>query len=424
MIEIAELPDAQTDKFKFKQVKDGRGRVIEGLWVRNDRYYGLMRVPGKGSRRIPLFGENKLPVDNHRDAQTAFRLLLTNRDSGELPQARRSPLFSDYFEKVYIKDALTFAKKSKLTLDKETFALRGWAETLGTLNLNQITRSEINRHLMKRKEAGCSNRTLNLDVIALGNCLQFAKEEGWVKQVVTDDVTPLDHKPPTRELVTEADVEKICAEATQQDGDGFPRYGNGQQLSDYVRFMLFTGARRESALWVKWENVDFANRRILLEKTKYSKTNFMVTFNDRLEKLLIAMRERKLESPWLFPNPFRLTDRANFRKTFDKVRTVTKLENFNFHDCRHFFISWAVMSGIDTLTISRWVGHTDGGVLIGSVYGHLNDEHLQAQAKRLSFGSEAPTAPASPSMIDLNKVGPAELLAILQKLQNIQAQAA
>jgi len=57
-----------------------------------------------------------------------------------------------------------------------------------------------------------------------------------------------------------------------------------------------------------------------------------------------------------------------------------------FHDCRHHFISYAVMSGIDFMTIARWVGHKDGGILIGKVYGHLSNEHAQAQAPRLNFG--------------------------------------
>ena len=43
------------------------------------------------------------------------------------------------------------------------------------------------------------------------------------------------------------------------------------------------------------------------------------------------------------------------------------------------------MSGIDYLTISRWVGHKDGGVLIGKVYGHLADVHTKRQAQRLEF---------------------------------------
>ena len=69
------------------------------------------------------------------------------------------------------------------------------------------------------------------------------------------------------------------------------------------------------------------------------------------------------------------------------ARNAAGLPKFGFHDCRHFFISMCVMSGIDFMTIARWVGHQDGGILIGKVYGHLSNEHAQRQAKRINFGA-------------------------------------
>ena len=42
-----------------------------------------------------------------------------------------------------------------------------------------------------------------------------------------------------------------------------------------------------------------------------------------------------------------------------------------------------VMAGIDYMTIARRVGHQDGGVLIGKVYGHLSNEHTRRQAEKL-----------------------------------------
>ena len=44
------------------------------------------------------------------------------------------------------------------------------------------------------------------------------------------------------------------------------------------------------------------------------------------------------------------------------------------------------MSGVDFMTIAKWVGHRDGGLLIGKVYGHLSDEHTRRQAGKVSFG--------------------------------------
>lgn len=68
------------------------------------------------------------------------------------------------------------------------------------------------------------------------------------------------------------------------------------------------------------------------------------------------------------------------------ARKAAGMPQFGFHDCRHLFVSFAVMAGIDFMTIARWCGHKDGGVLIGRTYGHLSNEHAQLQAQRLNFG--------------------------------------
>jgi integrase len=68
------------------------------------------------------------------------------------------------------------------------------------------------------------------------------------------------------------------------------------------------------------------------------------------------------------------------------AREKAGLPRIGFHDLRHYFISYCVMSGIDYMTIAKWVGHRDGGILIGKVYGHLADDHAKAQAMRVNFG--------------------------------------
>jgi integrase len=67
------------------------------------------------------------------------------------------------------------------------------------------------------------------------------------------------------------------------------------------------------------------------------------------------------------------------------TREATGLPDFGFHDLRRFFASRAVMSGIDFLTVSRWLGHKDGGILLGKSYAHLANERRKTQASRLVF---------------------------------------
>ena len=47
-------------------------------------------------------------------------------------------------------------------------------------------------------------------------------------------------------------------------------------------------------------------------------------------------------------------------------------------------VQGAVMTGIDFMTIAKWVGHRDGGVLIGKVYGDIADEHRKRMASRMT----------------------------------------
>jgi site-specific recombinase XerD len=51
---------------------------------------------------------------------------------------------------------------------------------------------------------------------------------------------------------------------------------------------------------------------------------------------------------------------------------------------RHYFISHAVMAGIDFKTIAHWVSHRDGGVLIGKLYGHHDERQMQQMSAKMT----------------------------------------
>jgi integrase len=53
------------------------------------------------------------------------------------------------------------------------------------------------------------------------------------------------------------------------------------------------------------------------------------------------------------------------------------------------FATRCIESGVDIPTVSRWLGHKDGGALLMKTYGHLRREHSQAQAKRVTFSPGA-----------------------------------
>jgi integrase len=166
---------------------------------------------------------------------------------------------------------------------------------------------------------------------------------------------------------------------------------NGQQLADYLQFLAFSGSREKEALRIRIEDADFEHDRVTigadgLSKNSESRT---VEFNPKLATLLSDMFSRRPpDSTWLFPSPQR-GDRdvhaKSFRESLKIARKEAGLEWVGFHDLRHYFCSMCVMAGVDFMTIAAWLGHKDGGILVGKVYGHVLDEHRRTAASRVTF---------------------------------------
>lgn len=408
---------------KFKKAKDVRGHEISGLWERNSRYYLQVSLPGKGCRRIPLRDEQNQPVKTVPEAVAAAAELRKKARNGELPVSQRAPQFAEYTIH-YISSLKATTEKKFKTIKHEECILNGWAGFIGNIRLNQITSRHVSAYVTQRKQTELNNRTVNLDVLTLNNCLKFAKREGCISgKLPTEGWQRLPYKAPKRNLYTKEDIEKICATAVALKEDGSPKYKNGELLVDVLNFLRCSGARITSALATHWSDVNFELRQVHLRCTKYDKQNIVVDFNAELEAHLHDMHARRQpDSDYLFPGTRTEGSVGSVRKSLELVRAEAGLPKFGFHDLRHFFVSYAVMSGVDILTVAQWVGHADGGVLIGKCYGHLSSEHRQRAAQKVVFGGKNVSPPAA-TLVDPSKLTPAELINLLHRSQQSTPQA-
>jgi integrase len=271
------------------------------------------------------------------------------------------------------------------------------------------------------KEDGLSNRTRKLSLVCLRNVLKKAKVDGFIKALPVDGIGWERVEKKARRLYTREDLGLFCQAALSASK-------NGHKFMDYFQFLALTGAREQEAIKISWADVDFEHKLLTMGADADTKNREArrVDLNPPLEAHLREMRSRCApDSQWLFPSPQR-GDRDERAKTFRESLLLARkapgavcqdsgkitfgvtvsacahctsnrieakqtalpahLHRIGFHDCRHHFISCAVISGIDYRTIARWVGHKDGGILVGKVLGHLSNEHAQAQAARLNFG--------------------------------------
>jgi integrase len=384
----------------FAKVFDGRKQPIRSLWVRNGRYYAQLKIENsvtglKKIRRVPLRQPDGQPVRTVAEAVAELKRLETRRTDNQLPVLARTPKFGDYAARYLAFISSGQGTKKPGTIQKERGLLARWADAIGQLRLDQIKRAHINRFIEARLKENVSPRTINLDVIAIRVVLKRALEEGLIQRLPTEGLRPLKTTTRQRALFTSEDLEKVCAAASgtlnDQNGAVAPATQNAGQFTDYVRFLAYSGARRNEGLATRWKDVEFGRGQLTIgaEGDTKNRGSRVVDFNPNLRAHLLEMQKRRApDSQWLFPSPQR-GDKDIPAKTFKESLRLARIRagmpGFNFHDCRHHFISMCVMSGVDFMTIAAWVGHRDGGVLIGKVYGHLANEHRKAMGDRVSF---------------------------------------
>lgn len=378
-----------TNTVKFEKVNDRRGNPVLGLWRRGTRFYFQTQIRGENSpRRIPLKDEKGIAVVDLKGAQAAIEVLRVGLEAGTVV-TKKCPGFSKYADH-YLEWVKQVQAKTNRTLATESSALKGWKAFLRDTPLNHISKSHINAYAADRKKnnAGLSNRTINVDVNALASVLKLAVNEEYITRNVAKDWERLPYQAPKRGLIEFSDVLKLCAEATRKNEKGEYVYESGQALADYLKLMAFSGARRDSALAILWDDVNWDRKQLWLRKTKFSKTNIHVDMNADLEAHLRDMHNRApKDAKFLFPSPVKDNQpMATFLNTFERVREKAGLPDFHIHDLRHYFVSHCVMAGVNFMQIAAWVGHNDGGVLIGKIYGHLSNAHGRQAAAKVSLG--------------------------------------
>ena len=158
-----------------------------------------------------------------------------------------------------------------------------------------------------------------------------------------------------------------------------------RHCADLVRFLAFGGFRKSEASNITWADCDFEKKEIVVRGdpetgTKNWSIRRVPMIPDMIQ-LLQKLRRQRAEEP--------ATARVMLVRTcqhaMNRAAQAGGMARITHHDLRHLFATLCIESGVDIPTVSRWLGHKDGGALAKKVYGHLRDQHSVAMAQRVTF---------------------------------------
>jgi len=158
-----------------------------------------------------------------------------------------------------------------------------------------------------------------------------------------------------------------------------------RECADLVRFLAFGGFRKGEAAHVTWADCDFKKGEIVVRGDPQTGTKNSTIRRVPMIPDMRALVERLRNDRPEDPPTTRVMKVQECQKALDRSTKAVGVKRMTHHDLRHFFATRCIESGVDVPTVSRWLGHKDGGALAMRVYGHLRDQHSAEMAKQVTF---------------------------------------
>lgn len=176
------------------------------------------------------------------------------------------------------------------------------------------------------------------------------------------------------------------------------RAGDDARDAELIRIAAYTGLRRGELVALRWRDVDFVGRKLIVRKTKSRKVREVplpdqaAAALDRLSKL----SEFTGPNEYVFANRLgRPLDATALRRRFVSARDAIGLEPLRFHDLRHTYGSLLVAGGVDLVVVKAAMGHAR----LSTTERYLHARPATEQAERFTrvfAGTNASPDPAGP----------------------------
>lgn len=265
--------------------------------------------------------------------------------------------------------------------------------------LDELKADDIQRYYYRKSLEGITSNSLLRHHSNLYTCLKYATKKHLIPQNPMMDVI----RPKAVKFVPNfySPTELINLLAVSKDS------------KIYVCIILaaLLGLRRSEIIGLKWQNVNFADKTIMIKlkayrlrkddndtispKLKTSSSYRILCLPDVLIKYLTNLRDlqlTKLKSPDYNQEykDFICVDECGNRLNLDQVTNTfirlikqKNLRKIRFHDLRHSCATMLMILGYSIKQIQLWLGHSDISTT-GNIYLHISTKDKSDMAKRIN----------------------------------------
>ena len=255
--------------------------------------------------------------------------------------------------------------------------LKSWSG-LGDREIRRVTKTDCKEWARAFRKVASPTR-YNNTLGGLRHVFEVAKDAGII---YSNPAEELERVPVRAKQLTLPGGDRFLqlVDAVEQAGAWCSR-----DCADFLRGLAFTGCRKGEANQITWRDMDFDAGEIVVRGDPETATKNWTVRRVPLipdgHALFERMRNERTGEP-LDAKVFRV---GECQKALDRACKKVGADRITHHDLRHLFATRCIESGVDIPTVSRWLGHKDGGALAMKTYGHLRREHSIAQAQKVSF---------------------------------------
>jgi integrase len=256
---------------------------------------------------------------------------------------------------------------------------------LGDRPASEITTREINGLLAMVANTGVSPRTVNKHRQLISAIFGFACQEATFdlpKNPATASDRRTEPEPARLDFYSSEEVEALARSLETglhrdpnapavSNAEAIARRAEDRQDGELVRVAAYAGLRRGELVALRWRDVDFVRRKIVVRRsvsasvdTKSTKSRRAreVPLSDQAAGALDRLSQRgDFTSPddYVFVNRLgRRLDGSAVRRRVDRARDAMRLRPMRFHDLRHTYGSLLVAGGIDLASVKAAMGHS------------------------------------------------------------------